>query len=150
MQYHNYAQSVKVISFPTISACLIFLLHENTFRPLGSSRFYHTNKIRCTAYDILQTASPSVLAAQDVYRRRLDCWDRRGSNSPDGMDARHFCLLYAVCTNIRRDNHSFKEVLLCVRLCLILWDLSISIVRWVRTELSCCATGGGGQYKSAR
>jgi hypothetical protein len=75
-QYYNHAQFVNVISFPPGSACLIFFLHENTFRPLGSSRFYHTNKIRCTAKDILQTANSSVLAAQDVYRRPLDCWDR--------------------------------------------------------------------------
>jgi hypothetical protein len=124
MQYYNHAQYVKVISFPPGSACLIFLVHENTVRPLGSSRFYHTNKIRCTSYDILQTANPSVLAAQDVYRRSLDCWDR-GVRIP--LMARMFItfVCYTLCTKrpLRRVNHSFKEVLLCVRVYLILCDL---------------------------
>jgi len=96
--------------------CIIFLVHENTFRPLGSSRFYHTNKIRRTAYDILQTANPIVLAAQDVYRRPLDCWDR-GVRIPLMARMLITFVSYTLCTKrpLRRANHSFKEVLLCVR-----------------------------------
>ena len=110
--------------FPSRFWLSYLFLHENTVRPLGSSRFYHTNKIRCTVNDILQTANPSVLAAQDVYRQPLNCWDR-GVRIPlmSWKFVTFFC--YTLCTKrpLRRANHSFKEVLLCVRVCLILCEL---------------------------